>query len=62
MPSYMKDRFGAWQIGSDSTKGQVEFKIFFPNITADPSQYVTTNTTYTEKDNQDRDVTNSGHW
>jgi 1,4-alpha-glucan branching enzyme len=57
MPSYMQDRFGAWQEGIDPTKGKVEFKIFFPSTTADPSQYVTTNTNYTEKDNQGNDVT-----
>lgn len=44
----MSERFGSWQIGNDSSGGQVQFKIFFPDIAADPSQYITTNTTFTE--------------
>jgi glycosidase len=41
MPSYMQERFGAWQIGSDPLKGKVEFKIFFPDNNVDASQYET---------------------
>jgi 1,4-alpha-glucan branching enzyme len=44
MSFYMKERFGAWQVGNDSTKGKVEFNIFFPDISADPGQYTTAKT------------------
>jgi pullulanase len=27
---YMKNKLGAWQVGDDSAKGKVEFKVFFP--------------------------------
>lgn len=27
---FIKNKFGAWQVGDDSNKGQVEFKLFFP--------------------------------
>ena len=36
---YMKERFGAWQVGTDATKGKVEFKLFFPDNSQDSSQY-----------------------
>ena len=36
---YMKERFGSWQVGNDEEKGKVEFKLFFPDRTKDPSQY-----------------------
>jgi len=48
MSFYMQEPFGASQIGDDTEKGKVQFKIFFPDIKADPSQYITTNTTYIE--------------
>lgn len=41
MSFYMQERFGAWQVGSNPKKGQVEFKIFFPDNSVDPSQYDT---------------------
>jgi len=28
---HMKERLGAWQIGNDSEKGKVEFRLFFPS-------------------------------
>ena len=31
MVSYMNERFGAWQVGENESRGKVEFKIFFPN-------------------------------
>jgi 1,4-alpha-glucan branching enzyme len=36
---YMRQRCGAWQIGSDPNHGAVEFKIFFPDPDRDPSQF-----------------------
>jgi 1,4-alpha-glucan branching enzyme len=39
MSFYMQERFGAWQVGNDQSTGKVEFKIFFPDNSADPSQY-----------------------
>lgn len=36
---YMSERFGAWQVGDDPDKGAVQFKLFFPDRTKDPSQY-----------------------
>jgi 1,4-alpha-glucan branching enzyme len=27
---YMKERFGAWQVGDDPVQGNIEFKLFFP--------------------------------
>lgn len=36
---YMSEKFGAWQIGSEPDRGQVEFKLFFPDRARDPSQY-----------------------
>lgn len=35
----MQERFGSWQVGGDSTKGRIEFKIFFPDHTTAPGQY-----------------------
>ncbi len=37
---YMKERFGAWQIGNDEKKGKVKFKLFFPDRKKDPTQYL----------------------
>ena len=42
MTFYMQERFGGWQIGNDPDKGAVEFKVFYPNNSADPSQYDST--------------------
>ncbi len=36
---YMSEKFGAWQVGTDRQQDQVEFKIFFPDRSADPTQY-----------------------
>lgn len=36
---YMSERFGAWQVGDDPSQGKVEFKLFFPDRSKDPSQY-----------------------
>jgi len=55
MPSFYQERFGSWQIGTDENQGKVQFKVFFPSTSADPNQYVTTNTTYTEKNSNDQD-------
>ncbi len=45
MVSYINERFGAWQVGSDAARGKVEFKIFFPG----PSLFDSTNTTFGDK-------------
>ena len=57
MPSYYQERFGSWQIGTDESQGKVEFKVFFPSVNADADQYLTKNTTYTEKDTNNQDTT-----
>ena len=36
---YMTERFGAWQIGNDSSRGCVEFKLFFPDRNRAPEQF-----------------------
>ncbi|SRR6266508_3843051 len=36
---YMAERFGAWQVGTHADRGQVEFKLFFPDRTRDAAQY-----------------------
>ena len=36
---YMSEKFGAWQAGSDRQRDQVEFKLFFPDRSKDPTQY-----------------------
>lgn len=36
---YMSEQFGAWQVGDDPDQGAVQFKLFFPDRTKDPSQY-----------------------
>ncbi len=36
---YMQKRFGAWQVGDNSDKGAVQFKLFFPGREKDPNQY-----------------------
>jgi 1,4-alpha-glucan branching enzyme len=40
MPMYMTEKLGAWQVGDDTDKGKVEFKLFFPDRKKDPSQYL----------------------
>src|SRR5262249_9565575 len=36
---YMSERFGAWQVGDDTAKGEAEFKIFIPDRDKDGSQH-----------------------
>src|SRR3974377_55625 len=36
---YMSEKFGAWPAGSDGQLNQVEFKLFFPDRSKDPTQY-----------------------
>jgi 1,4-alpha-glucan branching enzyme len=36
---YMKEKFGAWQIGEDPDSGRIEFKVFFPDRKHDEHQY-----------------------
>jgi glycosidase len=36
---YMQEKFGAFQVGNDETKGAIEFKIFFPDRAVSPDQY-----------------------
>ena len=36
---YMDERFGAWQVGSDSQRGRVEFKLFLPDRAVAPDQF-----------------------
>ena len=36
---YMSERFGAWQVGTDADRGRIEFKLFFPDRSKDPTQY-----------------------
>src|SRR5262245_12290124 len=36
---YMAERFGAWQVGNDSERGRVEFKLFFPDRNRAPEQF-----------------------
>jgi 1,4-alpha-glucan branching enzyme len=36
---YMKERFGAWQVGGDPDRGAAEFKLFFPDRAKDPTQF-----------------------
>jgi hypothetical protein len=36
---YMDEQFGAWQVGDDSDKGFVQFKLFFPDRTKAPEPY-----------------------
>ncbi len=47
---YMKERFGSWQIGTDPDKGKVEFKLFFPDMSIDPSQYNLDDWKYKKRD------------
>ena len=37
---YMSERFGAWQVGDDVAKGPAEFKLFIPDRSKDPAQYL----------------------
>jgi 1,4-alpha-glucan branching enzyme len=39
MSFYIQERFGAWQVGNNSVKGAIEFKLFFPDNSIDPNQY-----------------------
>ena len=36
---YMSEKLGAWQVGSDRQRDQVEFKLFFPDRSKDATQY-----------------------
>jgi 1,4-alpha-glucan branching enzyme len=36
---YMEERFGAWQVGTDTDHGQIEFKLFLPDRARDSTQY-----------------------
>lgn len=38
---YMTNRLGAWQVGDDSDKGKVEFKIFFPKFASGHDPQIT---------------------
>ncbi len=53
---YMKERFGSWQIGTDPHKGKVEFKLFFPDISRDPSQYNLDDWKYKKLDKNGKEI------
>jgi len=38
-PMYMREKFGAWQVGDREEGGAIQFKLFFPDREKDCSQY-----------------------
>ena len=39
---HMKEKLGSWQIGNDSEKGKVEFRLFFPSESTEPKHNIKT--------------------